>query len=233
MKGISILIFAYNEEKYILQTLKLIYSNIIKTKLNFEIIVLNDGSDDRTKKKVQFLKKKLKKIKIVNFKKNMGISRSLKYGIKISKYDKLTWFAGDNSYLQKNLNKFFKLSEKSDLVNGYRNNKFIFKKTRKYLTILNQSLISMLFKVKIKDVHGIFIFKTLDLKKLKFYSTRYSIMVEILPALLNLNKNYRINHIKVYLNNKTIGSSGTLSIQTILDFAKTWLKSYYYYKILK
>ena len=56
MKGISILIFAYNEEKYILQTLKLIYSNIIKTKLNFEIIVLNDGSNDRTKKKVQFLK---------------------------------------------------------------------------------------------------------------------------------------------------------------------------------
>tara|TARA_Y100000996_G_C22360817_1_gene576802 strand:- start:33 stop:731 length:699 start_codon:yes stop_codon:yes gene_type:complete len=231
MKGISILIFAYNEEKHILDTLKLIYSCIAKTKIKFEIIVLNDGSKDDTKKKVENFKKKIKKIKIINFKKNMGISRSLRYGIKISKYEKLTWFAGDNSFLRKNLKKFFLLSEKSDIVNGFRHNKYIFKNSRKILTILNNFFINILFKQRIKDVHGLFIFNTKDLKKLKFYSTRYSIMVEILPSILNL-RSFTINFVKVYLNNKTLDLSQTLSFQTIFDFAKTWIKSFYYFKIL-
>ncbi len=231
MKGISILVFAFNEEKYILDTLKLIYSCIAKTKIKFEIIVLNDGSKDNTKKIVENFKKKIKKIKIINFKKNMGISRSLRYGIKISKYEKLTWFAGDNSFLHKNLKKFFLLSVKSDMVNGVRHNKHIFKNSRKILTILNNFFINILFKQRIKDVHGLFIFNTKDLKKLKFYSTRYSIMVEILPSILNL-RSFTINFVKVYLNNKTLDSSQTLSFQTIFDFAKTWIKSFYYYKIL-
>jgi hypothetical protein len=97
---------------------------------------------------------------------------------------------------------------------------------------VNQFILSLLFKQEIKDVHGLFIFKTSQLKKLKFYCTRYSIMVEILPTLLNFT-NYKISHVKIYLNKKNLNSSQTLSFQTILDFAKTWLKSFYYYKILK
>ena len=64
MKGITILVFAYNEEKKISKTLKVIYSSIVKTKIAFEIIVINDGSKDETKKKVETLKKKIKKNKI-------------------------------------------------------------------------------------------------------------------------------------------------------------------------
>jgi len=95
---------------------------------------------------------------------------------------------------------------------------------------LNQTFQSILFKQKIKDVHGIFIFTTKDLKKLKFYCSRYSLMVEILPTILK-NKNYVIKHSKVYVNKNTVSSSETLSYQTIIDFASTWIKSFYYYKI--
>ena len=48
IKGLSILVFALNEEKKILSTLKLINSNIKKVKIQFEIIVINDGSTDKT-----------------------------------------------------------------------------------------------------------------------------------------------------------------------------------------
>ena len=57
-------------------------------------------------------------------------------------------------------------------------------------------------------------------------------MVEILPSLLNQGR-YNISHIKIYLNKKNLGSSQTLSVQTIFDFAITWLKSFFYYKLLK
>ena len=232
MKGLSILVFALNEEKKILSTLKLINSNIKKVKIKSEIIVINDGSTDQTINIINNYKKNNKRIKVLDFKKNKGITRSLREGIRIAKYNKLTWFPGDNSFLSKNLKEFFELSKTNDLVNGYRNNKFLFNNVRKGLTVVNQFILSLLFKQKIKDVHGLFIFNTSHLKKLKFYCTRYSIMVEILPTLLNLG-NYNISHIKIFLNKKNLGSSQTLSFQTIVDFAKTWLKSFYYYKIVK
>lgn len=232
IKGLSILVFALNEEKKILSTLKLINSNIKKVKIQFEIIVINDGSTDKTIDIINIYKKNNKRIKVLDFKKNKGITRSLQEGIRVAKYDKLTWFPGDDSFLSKNLKKFFEFSKTNDLVNGHRNNKFVFNSLRKSLTVVNQFILSLLFKQEIKDVHGLFIFKTIHLKKLKFYCTRYSIMVEILPTLLNFT-NYNISHVKIYLNKKNLNSSQTLSFQTILDFAKTWLKSFYYYKILK
>lgn len=232
MKGLSILIFAFNEEKRILSTLKLINSIIKKVHIKYEIIIINDGSTDQTINIINKFKKNNKKIKVLDFKKNRGITRSLQIGIKKAKYDKLTWFPGDDSFLSKNLKKFFELSKKKDLVNGFRDNKFVFNKLRKILTTSNQFVQSLLFNQEIKDVHGLFIFKTSHLRKLKFYCTRYSIMVEILPSLLNQGK-YNISHIKIYLNKKNLGSSQTLSVQTVFDFAITWLKSFFYYKLFK
>ncbi len=232
MEGLSILVFAFNEQKRILPTLKLINSTIKKVNIKYEIIVINDGSTDQTIKIINKFKKKNKKIKVIDFKINQGITRSLKVGIKKAKFDKLTWFPGDDSFLSKNLKNFFELSKKNDLVNGFRDNKFVFNKLRKILTSINQFIQSLLFKQEIKDVHGLFIFKTNHLRKLKFYCSRYSIMIEILPTLLN-KENYNISHIKIYLNKKNLDSSQTLSFKTILDFSKTWLQSFYYYKILK
>ena len=201
MKGLSILVFAFNEQKRILSTIKLINSIIKKTKIKYEIIVINDGSTDQTIKIVNKYKKNNNKIKVLDFKNNQGITRSLKEGIKKAKFDKLTWFPGDDSFLSKNLRGFFELSTKRDLVNGFRVNKFVFNNIRKILSIINQLILSLLFNQKIKDVHGMFIFKTNHLRRLKFYCSRYSIMVEILPALLNQSY-YKISHIKIYLNKK-------------------------------
>lgn len=230
MKGLTILVFAFNEQKNIHNTLKIIYSCIKKTNIKFEIIVLNDGSIDDTNKIVDNFKKFKKEVKSYNFKKNRGLTEILKFGIKKSKFDKLTWFPGDNSFLKFNLTKFFKMSLKFDLVNGYRDNKNIFDLKRLMLTKLNQLFLSLLFDQNIKDVHGLFIFQANHLRKIKFYCERYSIMVEILPALLN-KYNYAICQIPIRVNYKTIENSSTLSLQTIINFVKTWIKSLFYFKL--
>jgi glycosyltransferase involved in cell wall biosynthesis len=48
-KGLSVLVFAYNEEKFIKQTIKNIIKSLVLSRINFEIIILNDGSKDKTK----------------------------------------------------------------------------------------------------------------------------------------------------------------------------------------
>ncbi|MEM3074612.1 MAG: glycosyltransferase [Candidatus Pacearchaeota archaeon] len=80
--SVSVLIPAYNEEDSIEGTVESIinleYDNII------EVIIINDGSKDNTKKIALNLEKKYKKVKLLD-KKNSGKADSLNQAIKIAK----------------------------------------------------------------------------------------------------------------------------------------------------
>ena len=53
MRGITILVFAYNEELLIKKTLNRINRVVQKINIPYEIIVLNDGSTDNTAKVIK------------------------------------------------------------------------------------------------------------------------------------------------------------------------------------
>lgn len=79
--SISVLVPAFNEEKTIGDTIKAIFSAEYPIK---ELIVLNDGSTDKTEKIVKDLLKEYPQLKLVN-KKNSGKADSLNQGIKLAK----------------------------------------------------------------------------------------------------------------------------------------------------
>jgi len=77
MVKVSVLIPAYNEEKYIADALKSVLNQDFE---DVEIIVINDGSEDRTKEIIESIKDK--RIKLINLKKNKGRAGALNEGIK-------------------------------------------------------------------------------------------------------------------------------------------------------
>lgn len=78
--SISFLVPAYNEEKTIADTVKAIFSSDYSVK---EVIVINDGSKDNTKKVVQQLMKQYPRLRLLD-KKNSGKADSLNQGLKIA-----------------------------------------------------------------------------------------------------------------------------------------------------
>lgn len=78
---ISFLVPAYNEEKTIADTIKHIFAIDYDI---LEVIVINDGSKDRTAEIVKQLQGKYPRLKLLN-KKNSGKADSLNQGIKIAK----------------------------------------------------------------------------------------------------------------------------------------------------
>ena len=79
--SISVLVPAWNEEKTIKDTIEHIFEVDYPIK---ELIVLNDGSKDKTKEIVEKLLKKYPKLKLIN-KENTGKGDSLNKGIAIAK----------------------------------------------------------------------------------------------------------------------------------------------------
>ncbi|MEA2095911.1 MAG: glycosyltransferase family 2 protein [Candidatus Cloacimonadota bacterium] len=79
---LSIIIPCYNEEKIINQAHKRVLSALEKLDVDFEIIYINDGSDDRTLEILQHLAKSKNEIKIISFSRNFGHQPAVSAGIK-------------------------------------------------------------------------------------------------------------------------------------------------------
>lgn len=94
---ISIIIPVFNGEKFISKCLDQV---IAQTYTNIEIIVINDGSTDRTEKILESYKKRDNRIKVYNFN-NHGVSWSRNYGIAHMNGDYFTFIDCDD-YIETN-----------------------------------------------------------------------------------------------------------------------------------
>ena len=78
---LSVIIPAYNEEKRIKKTLKSISSYLKHQPYSYEILVVNDGSKDKTANVVNDYIKKIPNLRFIDRKKNMGKGYSVKAGM--------------------------------------------------------------------------------------------------------------------------------------------------------
>jgi len=74
---VSVLMTVFNGEKYILQSIN---SIIKQTYKNWELVIINDKSTDRTLRIIKSLKEK--RINLINLKKNVGRTKALNIGLK-------------------------------------------------------------------------------------------------------------------------------------------------------
>ena len=79
---VSIILSIYNDEKFIKKSINCLLNQTYK---NIEIIIINDGSTDKSQKILKVFEKNYKNIYLINNKKNIGLTKSLNIGIKKSK----------------------------------------------------------------------------------------------------------------------------------------------------
>lgn len=115
---LTIIIPAFNEEKRILPSLKKIEEYFSKKKLLDEIIIVDDGSTDKTVEKIKALmiKNNYNNIKILKNKKNKGKGYSIRKGILNSK-SKYTLFSdSDLSTPIEETEKLLKAMKENDIA---------------------------------------------------------------------------------------------------------------------
>jgi len=116
MFSISVVIPCYNAHKFINKNLLRLRDKLLSLNVNYEIILIDDGSQDSTSEIINRFKKKNKFIKLMKNNENKGKSFSLIKGIKKSKYQNIIIIDCDLPYFS-SLNKIvFCLKKKVDLV---------------------------------------------------------------------------------------------------------------------
>jgi glycosyltransferase involved in cell wall biosynthesis len=114
---ISVVIAVYNGEKCIRDCLESLKN---QTYLNYEIIIVNDGSEDDTVRMIEpYLSER---VLLINFKSNRGVSKARNEAVKKAKGKYIAILDADDIALPERLEKqleFFNINSSIDLVGSY------------------------------------------------------------------------------------------------------------------
>jgi len=122
---ISFVIPAYNESKNIKQTVEQIVNSCISLNINeFEILIIDDNSNDDTENIVHQVVNIYPKVNLIFHKNNinLGFGGSVIRGLKLAKYNNVLWLPGDNSHSSSEINKVLSEKEEYDIVSTYYTN---------------------------------------------------------------------------------------------------------------
>lgn len=163
MVKIAVIIPAFNEEKTVVE----IINKVKKLKVNKEIIVVDDGSTDKTYEKIS----KIKRIKIIRHKENKGKGASVKSALKQVTGDIVLIQDADNELNPAEIPKLIQpiIEKRAEVVYGSRN---LYRKDEFNLFYLGGSFITfmtnLLYGTALSDEPcGYKIFLTKIIKKIQ------------------------------------------------------------------
>ena len=94
---LSVIIPAYNEEMRLPKTLEEIDKYLSKQSYDYEILVVNDGSKDKTVEVAKSLIPKIKNLKVTGYEKNQGKGYAVRFGMLEAKGEFRLFTDADNS----------------------------------------------------------------------------------------------------------------------------------------
>lgn len=119
--NVSVFFPCYNDQYSIKKIVEDAFSVLKKEAAKFEVIVVNDGSTDKSRKVLENLKNQYRDFSIINHEKNLGYGKALSSGFKAAKYEWIFYTDGDGQYDVKELPKLLKLiGDDFDFINGIK-----------------------------------------------------------------------------------------------------------------
>lgn len=119
---------------------------------NFEILVVDDGSRDESRRLLQILAEEFPRLRVILHKKNRGYGGALKSGFLNAKKEWVFYTDGDGQYDVKEITRLIdKISSRVDIIQGYK-----IKRSDPYYRVVigrtYHSFSKMMFGLKIRDV---------------------------------------------------------------------------------
>ena len=110
----------YNEEANIEEAVRRALEILPRYAEEFEVILVNDGSQDRTREIAERLVEKDPRVRAVHHATNQGYGAALRSGLAASRYEWIFYTDGDNQFDLDDLRLLLPLLRDADIVSGYR-----------------------------------------------------------------------------------------------------------------
>lgn len=149
----SVFFPAVNEEAHIEDTVNKARKTLEKVADKWEIIIVDDGSSDKTPEISDQIAKTDRRIKVIHHKQNRGYGAAFKTGFYNAKYKWITFTDADGQFDFSEITKFINTQKKTkaDMVVGYYKARQV-SKSKIFTSKVWEYLVYILFGMKVRDI---------------------------------------------------------------------------------
>ena len=229
---ISFIIPSFNEAQFIKATIETINTAVSKAEnINkYEIILINDGSEDNTKEVVKSLMAQNDKIVFAENSKNSGMGASIKKAINLAKYEKFMILPGVNDVVSNSISNSLKNYQTADLIMQYSLNNEEREKFRNVISKIYSLIFLIFLDINVYYINGCSIFPTKKVLEFNLKSNRHGILAEIVTKLFRENITYCEVPVMYKWPHK---SRKTITFRNLLDVSLSFLSLFVELKIKK
>lgn len=151
---ISFITPIYNEEKNIAKMLANLFAVLsAHPEWNWEVILIEDGSKDRTREVVEAGIRKYPNTTLLIHEKNQGYTRSLKDGLRAARGQYMMYIGADEEFDSTEIPNFVEILRKSeaDVLLGVRWQRNAYQLFRFFLSVIYIFFLNWLYKIRIND----------------------------------------------------------------------------------
>ena len=234
MNELSLIYPGYNEEKIIAENLLSTFDFLKSKNINFEILVVDNGSKDKTKEQVEKINEGRPEIRFVKLDEK-GLGLAIRKGIDLARFDNAMFYAIDLPFGLDIITESLGGLDDSDIIIGSKGHKKSINNApvkRKISSFIFNALLKVAFDLKVRDTQGSLIFRKDKLKKVldlcvahnAFFCTQLIIYASL--------SDLRITEIPVRYDSPRKGSKVSI-IRDGSSFLRQVLDEYEKYKTVK
>lgn len=229
-ESISITIPAFNEEATIEQVVNEALKAVNKLTKNYEILLVDDGSKDKTGKIIDRLAKKNKHIRVIHHKKNKGFTGAMKSCLYNAKKHLVFLAPGDGQFDFDELSNFIEEVKGYDMAIGYKRNreKNFFRSLSSWMIY---SLYKNLFDIPIKEISTVFIWRRRVIESIEIKSEDRGAMFLYEFFYKALKKKYKYVEVPITWQKRSGGKANGRNIRNIEKTLEAMFKLWWSVKL--
>ena len=222
--NITVFFPVYNDENTIECVTKKAISVCEEIADQYEIIIINDCSPDRSGAIADELALKYPMVRVIHHEKNKGYGATLKTGFANSNMEWICLTDGDDEYDLNDLRKMIKLKDFYDLIITFRYKK-IYSNKRIFISYIYNKVLRWLFRTRFRDIStGLRLVRKSLIEEISFTSDSPFIGAEI--TIKSMLKGYRIGEMGIQTFPREIGKGSSTSMKNILHTIKDIRRMY-------
>jgi hypothetical protein len=224
-RSLSVLVPALNEEEGLSATIEELLDALRHAVEDFEVIIINDGSTDRTRDIADQFGRVYSQVRVFHNARNMGLGYSYLRGLQEARKSHFAYVPGDNTWPRASIAEVFRHLGKADIVTSYATNPEVRLAYRRFVSAGYTRVLNFLFGFRMKYYNGLIIYPLAFLRDWPPTTHGFGFQSETLLKALCLKLS--VVEVGVAIDETTSRKSRAITVRNVLSVLTTLIRTYW------
>ena len=220
---ISIVMPALNEEKNISGAIHDVIDAFKKLMVHGEIIVIDDGSRDKTAEVVKGLQRSYDFIRLIRNETNHGLGAAFWTGVRAAKGEIVTWVPGDGENDTFETLRYLPIMNHVDVLVPFIFNREVRSLGRRVISKIYKTIINLSFGLLLNYMNGTVVYRRALLQNLVPNTTGFFFQTEILIKVIK--QGYLFAEVPCALRVRTHGKSKAIRLKSLINVIRGYIET--------